>query len=137
MTSTDRRIRRLLRWYPRVWRENREAKFAALFGGLHIRKALLAASRAQYRHRGIAAPDLRSQSQSIHTARNPDVAPHVVVRRVFGAVRGLLHRLRHPGIWRHSPTFTERLSGALDDQGSLAVATRSLQTDFTGNQGAF
>jgi hypothetical protein len=30
MTSADRRIRRLLRWYPRVWRENREAEFAAL-----------------------------------------------------------------------------------------------------------
>jgi hypothetical protein len=30
MTSTDRRIRRLLRWYPRVWRENREAEFAVL-----------------------------------------------------------------------------------------------------------
>ncbi len=30
MRSTDRRIQRLLRWYPRAWRENRGAEFAAL-----------------------------------------------------------------------------------------------------------
>ena len=30
MTSTDRRIRWLLRWYPRPWRENRAAEFTAL-----------------------------------------------------------------------------------------------------------
>ena len=30
MTSTDRRIRRLLRWYPRPWRDNRAAEFTAL-----------------------------------------------------------------------------------------------------------
>ena len=30
MTATDRRIRRLLRWYPRAWRETHEAEFTAL-----------------------------------------------------------------------------------------------------------